>query len=79
MRVFTEQRIDSLHVFADFTNQYIFFINSKQALPVIFFINGVFTFQDPAYSTGKFGEVRELILGMLETYNYEQVNYTAIK
>ena len=30
--------------------------------------------QDPAYSTGKFGEVRELILGMLETYNYEQVN-----
>lgn len=28
--------------------------------------------QDPAYSTGKFGEVRELILGMLETYNYEQ-------
>lgn len=36
MRVFTEQRIDSLHEFADFTNQYIFFINSKQALPVIF-------------------------------------------
>ena len=28
--------------------------------------------QDPAYNTGKFGEVRELILGMLETYNYEQ-------
>lgn len=39
----------------------------------------VFTFQDPAYSTGKFGEVRELILGMLETYNYEQVNYTPNK
>mgnify|MGYP000623901136 CR=1 FL=1 len=29
--------------------------------------------QDPAYNTGKFGEIRELILGMLETYNYEQV------
>ncbi|KAL3853951.1 hypothetical protein ACJMK2_013245 [Sinanodonta woodiana] len=28
--------------------------------------------QDPAYNTGKFGEVRELILGMLETYNYEE-------
>ncbi|WAR10580.1 VPS8-like protein [Mya arenaria] len=28
--------------------------------------------QDPAYNTGKFGEIRELILGMLETYNYEQ-------
>ncbi|XP_052234778.1 vacuolar protein sorting-associated protein 8 homolog isoform X2 [Dreissena polymorpha] len=30
--------------------------------------------QDPAYNSGKFGEIRELILGMLETYNYEQVN-----
>ncbi|XP_053385368.1 vacuolar protein sorting-associated protein 8 homolog [Mercenaria mercenaria] len=28
--------------------------------------------QDPAYNTGKFGEIRELILGMLETYNYEK-------
>ncbi|GAB1606858.1 vacuolar protein sorting-associated protein 8 homolog isoform X3 [Argonauta hians] len=28
--------------------------------------------QDPAYNTGKFGEVKELILGMLETYNYEE-------
>ncbi|XP_064646589.1 vacuolar protein sorting-associated protein 8 homolog isoform X2 [Lineus longissimus] len=28
--------------------------------------------QDPTYSTGKFGEIRELILGMLETYNYEK-------
>ncbi|XP_013387109.1 vacuolar protein sorting-associated protein 8 homolog isoform X2 [Lingula anatina] len=27
--------------------------------------------QDPAYSNGKFGEVRELIMGMLDTYNYE--------
>ncbi|XP_078620345.1 vacuolar protein sorting-associated protein 8 homolog isoform X1 [Branchiostoma floridae x Branchiostoma japonicum] len=28
--------------------------------------------QDPAYNTGKFGEIRELLLGMLDTYNYEQ-------
>ncbi|CAE1274106.1 VPS8 [Acanthosepion pharaonis] len=28
--------------------------------------------QDPAYNTGKFGEVKEMVLGMLETYNYEQ-------
>ncbi|XP_069107470.1 vacuolar protein sorting-associated protein 8 homolog isoform X1 [Argopecten irradians] len=28
--------------------------------------------QDPAYSTGKFGEVKDLILGMLEKYNYEK-------
>ncbi|KAL4217419.1 Vacuolar protein sorting-associated protein 8 [Mactra antiquata] len=28
--------------------------------------------QDPTYNTGKFGEIKELILGMLETYNYEQ-------
>ena len=26
---------------------------------------------DPAYNTGKFGEIKELILGMLDTYNYE--------
>lgn len=34
--------------------------------------------QDPAYNTGKFGEIRELILGMLETYNYEQVELYAL-
>ncbi|CAL1539613.1 unnamed protein product [Lymnaea stagnalis] len=28
--------------------------------------------QDPAYNTGKFGEVKELIIGMLENYNYEE-------
>lgn len=28
--------------------------------------------QDPAYNTGKFGEIRELIMGMFETYNYEK-------
>ncbi|XP_022112058.1 vacuolar protein sorting-associated protein 8 homolog isoform X1 [Acanthaster planci] len=28
--------------------------------------------QDPTYSTGKFGEIKELILGMLDTYNYEK-------
>ncbi|CAH3128652.1 unnamed protein product [Porites lobata] len=27
--------------------------------------------QDPTYSTGKFGEIKELILGMLDTYSYE--------
>ncbi|PFX22478.1 Vacuolar protein sorting-associated protein 8-like [Stylophora pistillata] len=27
--------------------------------------------QDPTYSTGKFGEIKELILGMLDTYTYE--------
>ena len=27
--------------------------------------------QDPAYSAGKFGEIKELMLGMLDTYNYE--------
>ena len=36
-------------------------------------------FQDPTYSTGRFGEIRELIVGMLDTYNYESVSrrYTA--
>lgn len=27
--------------------------------------------QDPTYSAGKFGEIKELILGMLDTYSYE--------
>jgi len=27
--------------------------------------------QDPTYSSGKFSEVKELVLGMLDTYNYE--------
>ncbi|XP_044183572.1 vacuolar protein sorting-associated protein 8 homolog isoform X3 [Acropora millepora] len=27
--------------------------------------------QDPTYNTGKFGEIKELILGMLDTYSYE--------
>ncbi|XP_064597923.1 vacuolar protein sorting-associated protein 8 homolog [Liolophura sinensis] len=35
--------------------------------------------QDPAYNTGKFGEVKELILGMLETYNYEETLMTTCK
>nr|CAB3267651.1 vacuolar protein sorting-associated protein 8 homolog [Phallusia mammillata] len=28
--------------------------------------------QDPAYKSGKFGEIRNLLLGMLETYQYER-------
>jgi hypothetical protein len=32
-------------------------------------------FQDPAYNTGKFGEIKELIIGMLENYNYEEVSW----
>ncbi|XP_033098288.1 vacuolar protein sorting-associated protein 8 homolog [Anneissia japonica] len=28
--------------------------------------------QDPTYSSGNFGEIKELILGMLDTYNYEE-------
>ena len=30
--------------------------------------------QDPTYSTGKFGEIKELILGMIDTYSYESVS-----
>jgi len=30
--------------------------------------------QDPAYNTGKFGEIKDLIIGMLENYNYEEVS-----
>lgn len=30
--------------------------------------------QDEAYSSGHFKDVKGLIMGMLETYNYEEVN-----
>lgn len=31
------------------------------------------TFQDPVYGKGKLAEIQGLILGMLDTFNYEQV------
>lgn len=30
--------------------------------------------QDPVYGKGKLGEIQGLVLGMLETFNYEQVS-----
>lgn len=30
-------------------------------------------FQDPVYGKGKLAEIQGLILGMLDTFNYEQV------
>ena len=38
-----------------------------------FFLSIPCALQDPAYNTGKFGEVKELIIGMLDNYNYEEV------
>lgn len=29
--------------------------------------------QDPVYRKGKLGEIQGLVLGMLDTFNYEQV------
>lgn len=33
-----------------------------------------FSEQDPIYGKGKLGEIQGLILGMLDTFNYEQVS-----
>ena len=33
-----------------------------------------FPSKDPTYNTGKFGEIKELLLGMLDTYTYESVS-----
>ncbi|XP_063412679.1 vacuolar protein sorting-associated protein 8 homolog [Mytilus trossulus] len=73
--VMTPQRklkdIDNKDVLDDFNKLTHHILNSMMgyiALPAI--LQKIM--QDPAYNTGKFGEVRELILGMLETYNYEQ-------
>lgn len=32
--------------------------------------------QDPVYGKGKLGEIQGLVLGMLDTFNYEQVSCT---
>lgn len=34
-----------------------------------------FFIQDPVYGKGKLGEIQGLVLGMLDTFNYEQVSY----
>lgn len=33
-----------------------------------------FFIQDPVYGKGKLGEIQGLVLGMLDTFNYEQVS-----
>lgn len=43
-------------------------------IPLLFSLHFSSPLKDPAYNTGKFGEVKEMVLGMLETYNYEQVS-----
>lgn len=48
----------------------------KQNFPgLVIFLHKIFVvaFQDPAYNVGKFGEMKELLLGMLDTYTYEKV------
>ncbi|KAL5005898.1 hypothetical protein ScPMuIL_017056 [Solemya velum] len=65
------KNLDDKQVLDDFKEATHYVLNSMMgyiALPAI--LQKIM--QDPAYSTGKFGEVRELIMGMLETYNYEQ-------
>ena len=58
------------------------FSQKSSGIPVInvyavflrtFVLHGCLDVQDPAYNTGKFGEIKELIIGMLENYNYEEV------
>lgn len=43
-------------------------ISSDSAAAFHFFI------QDPVYGKGKLGEIQGLVLGMLDTFNYEQVS-----
>eukprot|EP00794_Sanderia_malayensis_P015740 gene15740-17326_t len=53
--------------FKDMTKQVLSSMMGYIALPAV--LQKIM--QDPAYNTGKFGEIKELILGMLDTYNYE--------
>uniref|UniRef100_A0AAY4B3C2 Vacuolar protein sorting-associated protein 8 homolog n=1 Tax=Denticeps clupeoides TaxID=299321 RepID=A0AAY4B3C2_9TELE len=57
-----------LSVLKEFTMQVLNSMSSFIALPAI--IHRIL--QDPVYGTGKLAEIQGLILGMLDTFNYEQ-------
>ncbi|XP_066928995.1 vacuolar protein sorting-associated protein 8 homolog [Clytia hemisphaerica] len=54
-------------VFKEFTKEVLNNMMSFISMPAV--LEKIM--QDPTYKSGKFGEIKELILGMLETYNYE--------
>ncbi|XP_033629373.1 vacuolar protein sorting-associated protein 8 homolog [Asterias rubens] len=59
---------DHFEAFKDLTRHVLNSMMGYIALPAV--LQKIM--QDPTYSTGKFGEIKELILGMLDTYNYEK-------
>lgn len=48
--------------------------NNKLARSVMQLLVSRFFTQDPVYGKGKLGEIQGLVLGMLDTFNYEQVS-----
>ncbi|XP_065068088.1 vacuolar protein sorting-associated protein 8 homolog isoform X2 [Rhopilema esculentum] len=61
--------VTSIHfvAFKELTKQVLSSMMGHIALPAV--LKKIM--QDSAYNSGKFGEIKELILGMLDTYNYE--------
>jgi len=58
---------DHFLVFKEFTKDVLMNMMSYISLPAV--LQKIM--QDRTYSSGKFGEIKDLILGMLDTYNYE--------
>jgi len=58
---------DHFLVFKEFTKDVLMNMMSYISLPAV--LQKIM--QDRTYNSGKFGEIKDLILGMLDTYNYE--------
>ena len=57
-----------VEAFKDLTSRVLNSMTGYIALPAI--LKRIM--HDPAYKTGKFGDIKDLLLGLLDTYNYEQ-------
>ncbi|XP_028409020.1 vacuolar protein sorting-associated protein 8 homolog [Dendronephthya gigantea] len=71
-RKLTDMTSDHFLAFKDLTRHVLNSMTGHISLPMI--LQKIM--QDPTYNSGKFGEIRELIMGMLDTYSYEETLLT---
>ncbi|KAK2188200.1 hypothetical protein NP493_140g01015 [Ridgeia piscesae] len=66
----SQRKVDQSHAeaFKTLTTQVLNGMMGYVALPAV--LQRIM--QDPGYCSGRFGEIRELVLGMFDTYNYEK-------
>ncbi|CAB3988597.1 vacuolar sorting-associated 8 homolog [Paramuricea clavata] len=71
-RKLSDMTSDHFLAFKDLTRHVLNSMTGHISLPMI--LQKIM--QDPTYNSGKFGEIRELIMGMLDTYSYEETLLT---